>query len=151
MSHGLHHHLRRQTSVLPAEYVRYSQVERDLDRELAVHRELLIEQKIAEGTSPREARRAVHLELGDVARLKDDVRDARSGAWIEWAGRDLHRSVRSFVRDPLFAGVAVLTLALGIGASTAVFTLISSSALRPLPVEEPSRLARLYLGDQMGE
>jgi len=50
--------------------VRYSQVERDLDRELAVHRELLIEQKIAEGMSPREARRAVHLELGDVARLK---------------------------------------------------------------------------------
>ena len=131
--------------------VRYSQVERDLDRELAVHRELLIEQKIAEGMSPREARRAVHLELGDVARLKDDVRDVRSGAWIERAGRDLHRSVRSFVRDPLFAGVAVLTLGLGIGASTAVFTLISSSALRPLPVEEPSRLARLYLGDQMGE
>ena len=129
--------------------VRHSQVERDLDRELAVHRELLIEQKIAEGVSPREARRAVHLELGDVARLKDDVRDVRSGAWVEWAGRDLRRCFRSFVRDPLFAGVAVLTLGLGIGASTAVFTLISSSALRPLPVEEPSRLARLFLGNQV--
>jgi len=56
---------------------RHSQAEHDLDRELAVHRELLIEQKIAEGMSPREARRAVHRELGDVARLKDDVRDVR--------------------------------------------------------------------------
>ena len=56
---------------------RHSQVERDLDRELAVHRELLIEQKIADGMSPREARRAVHLELGDVARVKDDVGDVR--------------------------------------------------------------------------
>lgn len=63
--------------------------------------------------------------------------------------QDLRQSARSFVRDPVFAGVAVLILGLGIGASTAVFTLISSSALRPLPVEEPSRLARLFLGDQV--
>ena len=67
------------------------------------------------------------------------------------AAGDFRRSARSLVRDPVFAGVAVLTLGLGIGASTAVFTLISSSALRPLPVEEPQRLARLYLGDRMAE
>ena len=81
----------------------------------------------------------------------EQVRDVRPSAWIKQAAQDLRRSTRSFVRDPVFTGMAVLTLGLGIGASTAVFTLISSSALRPLPVEEPSRLARLYLGDQMGE
>ena len=61
--------------------------------------------------------------------------------------RDVWRNLRSFVRDPLFAGVAVLTIGLGVGASTAVFTLISSSALRPLPVVEPESLAWLFRGD----
>ena len=61
------------------------------------------------------------------------------------------RCIRSVFRDPVFAGVVVLTLGLGIGAATAVFTLISSSALRPLPVEAPDRLARLFHGDRLGE
>lgn len=77
--------------------------------------------------------------------------DVRSGAWSERAAQDLRRSAQSFVRDPVFTGMALPTLGLGIGASTAVFTLISSSALRLLPVEELSRLARLYLGAQTGE
>ena len=78
------------------------------------------------------------------------MREVRPGAWIERAARDLRRCIRSFARDPVFAGVVVLTLGLGIGAATAVFTLISSSALRPLPVEAPDRLARLAFADRPG-
>ncbi len=130
---------------------RRGQVDRDLQRELAAHFDLLVDRKIAEGASPREARRAARLELGDLESVSEQVRQVRSGAWIEQAARDVSRSLRSVVRDPLFAAVTVLTLGLGIGAATAVFTLISSSALRPLPVEDPDRLARLFRGDGQWE
>ena len=119
----------------------------DLERELAAHFDLLVRQKIAEGSSPREARCAARREFGDVPHVTEEVRELLPGAWIGRVARDLRRCLRSFVRDPLFAGVVVLTLGLGIGATTAVFTLISSSVLRPLPVEEPDRLARLFHGD----
>ena len=130
---------------------RRGQVDRDVHRELAAHFDLLVDRKIAEGSSPREARRAANLELGDLGSVSEQVRQVHSGAWIEQAARDVSRSLRSVVRDPLFACVTVLTLGLGIGATTAVFTLISSSALRPLPVEEPDRLARLFHGDRLRE
>ena len=122
----------------------------ELERELAAHFDLLTDQKIAAGLSPREARRAARREFGDTRRVTEQVREVRPGAWIERAARDLRRCIRSFARDPVFAGVVVLTLGLGIGAATAVFTLISSSALRPLPVEAPDRLARLALADRPG-
>ena len=123
----------------------------DLERELAAHFDLLVRQKIAEGASPREARCAARREFGDVPHVTEEVREVLPGAWIGRFARDLRRCLRSFVRDPLFAGVVVLTLGLGIGAATAVFTLISSSALRPLPVEEPDRLVRLFHGDGLRE
>ena len=126
---------------------RRARVDRDLERELAAHFDLLVRQKIAEGASPREARCAARREFGDVPHVTEEVREVLPGAWIGRFARDLRRCLRSFVRDPLFAGVVVLTLGLGIGAATAVFTLISSSALRPLPVAEPDRLARLFHGD----
>ena len=125
---------------------RRARADRDLERELAAHFDLLVRQKIAEGASPREARRAARREFGDVPHVTEEVREVLPGAWIGRFARDLRRCLRSFVRDPLFAGVVVLTLGLGIGAATAVFTLISSSALRPLPVAEPNRLARLFHG-----
>ena len=128
--------------------LRRERVDRDLDRELAGRFDLLVDRKIAEGASPREARRAAKLEIGDLESVSEQVRQVRSGAWVEQAARDVSRSLRSVVRDPLFAAVTVLTLGLGIGAATAVFTLISSSVLRPLPVEEPDRLARLVSADR---
>ena len=128
--------------------LRRERVDRDLDRELAGHFELLVDQKIAAGMSPRAARCAARREFGDVRHVTEQVRDVLPGGWIERMAGDVRRCLRSFVRDPLFVAVTVLTLGLGIGATTAVFTLVSSSVLRPLPVEEPDRLARLALADR---
>ena len=121
-------------------------VDRDLDRELNTHLDLLVEQKIANGMSPQEARRAARLEFGDVAYVEDYVRDVRVGVRGERVGQCLGHGVRFVAGAPGFAAGAVLVLGLGIGVNTAMFTLIDGSVLRALPVEQPDRLARLYRG-----
>ncbi|MDE0040225.1 MAG: ADOP family duplicated permease [Gammaproteobacteria bacterium] len=127
---------------------RRKQIESDLHHELTLHVDLLADQKIAEGMSPTEARRSALLEFGGVDHTAERVRDVWFGMWIERVGREIRLCVRSFIRDPVFAGVAVLTLGLGVAASTSVFTVISSAVLRPLPVSAPDRLAHLFLGDR---
>ncbi|HET7563849.1 MAG TPA: ABC transporter permease [Gemmatimonadaceae bacterium] len=121
--------------------VRRRAVEHDLDDELRDYLERLTEEKIHAGLSPDAARRAARLEMGGVERVKEDVRDSRLGAAIDALARDVRQSVRSLRRAPLFTAVAVLTLALGLGANTAIFSVIDAMLLRPLPgVREPDRL-----------
>ncbi|MGH7576117.1 MAG: ADOP family duplicated permease [Longimicrobiales bacterium] len=113
--------------------VHRERVERDLDNELRSAFELLVEEKLRAGMRPKEARRAASIELGGVESIKEQVRAVRAGAFIDSLLRDVRHSVRVLVRGRLFTAIAVLTLALGIGANSAIFTLVNGLLLRALP------------------
>jgi len=116
-------------------------VERDLDDELSAAVEILAAEKVRAGQSPGVARRAALVELGGVESIKESVRDVRSGAVIDTLLQDIRYAARLLRRYPLFALTAALSLAVGIGASTAVFT-IANSLLRfsPAAVADPERV-----------
>jgi predicted permease len=115
-------------------------VERELDEELQSYIELLTAEKIKGGMQPDEARRAARLEAGGVEQIKEEVRDARSGALIETTVRDLKYGLRLLQRSPGFAALAVLTIALGIGANSAIFSVINGVVRKPLGYPNPDRL-----------
>ena len=112
----------------------------DLDEELRAHLDMLIEENIGRGMGREEARRAALRRLGNPDLLKETYRDERGLPWIETLVRDIRYAVRVLGRKPGFASAAILTLALGIGANTAVFSLINTVLLRPMPVEHPERV-----------
>jgi hypothetical protein len=118
-----------------------NRIERELDEELRATVELLTEEKMRAGDTPDAARRAALVELGGIETIKERVRDVRSGAMIDTLAQDVRYSVRLLRRYPLFAMTAVLSLAVGIGANTAVFT-IGNGLLRfsPVAVSDPDRL-----------
>jgi predicted permease len=115
-------------------------VEADLDAEVRSYVQLLVDQKVKAGMSPEEARRQALLEVGGIERTKDDVRDERPGMMLENGMRDLKHGFRLLKRSPGFATVAVLTIALGIGATSAIFSVINAVALKPLPYPGSERL-----------
>ncbi len=116
------------------------ELERDLIAELDAHRALLVDEQIEAGATLAAARRAAQLEMGAVEAVKDGVRDVRAGAWLESWLRDLQYGFRQLRRAPLFAATVVITLALGIGANTAIFSLINGLLLHRLPVTRPEQL-----------
>ena len=121
-------------------FFRKRELDRDLDRELAVHLELAIEDNIRRGLSPEEARRDALVHFGGVEAAKEHHRDARGLPWLESFLHDIRHAVRTLRRDAAFTTVAVLILALGIGANTAVFSLGNVFLFRPLPVKDADRL-----------
>jgi predicted permease len=110
--------------------------------EVRFHRDRLIEDAVARGLDRGEAERRAFLELGNVAVVEEATRDAR-GRWLEHVGQDLRYAQRMFRRSPAFATVAVLSLALGIGANTAILSLVDTVLLRALPVERADELVFL--------
>jgi putative ABC transport system permease protein len=109
-------------------------VERELDEEMRAYLDLVAREKIAAGMDPAAAARAARLELGGLEQVKQEVRSARVGARLDDLVRDVRHGWRMLWRAPAFTAVAVLTLALGIGASTAIFSVVDGVLLRPAPL-----------------
>ena len=127
------------------------QHEKQLEKELRHHLDLHTSDLIAQGYSPEEARRRAHLALGGPEQVKEMCRDARGTRWLEELLQDLRIGVRMLRKNPSFTLVVAATLALGLGANTAIFGLVDALLLRPLPiVEAPSQLILLVRGDGRG-
>ncbi len=119
-------------------------VEQELDEELRYHLERQVEQNLAAGMSPEEARYAALREMGGLDQRKEECRDARGGAGLDTLFQDIRYSLRLFRRAPGFTAVAVVTLALGIGANAAIFGVVKSVLLDALPYADADRLVRVY-------
>jgi putative ABC transport system permease protein len=122
-----------------------SRVESELDEELRLHFEQLVQEHRERGLSFEDARRQATLVLGGVEQQKDACRDTRGVAWVDHLLRDTGYALRLLRRSPGFASVALVSLALGIGANTAIFQLIDAVRLRPLPVSRPEELAQIRI------
>src|SRR6202166_1790128 len=95
------------------------------------------------GLSPEEARREARRGFGGIEQMKEDHRDQRSVRWVENLVRDVRYGMASLARDPGFAAVTIGLLALGIGANTAMFSIVDAVLLKPLPFPEPERMVRV--------
>jgi len=114
--------------------------DRELDQEIESHLQMNAEDNVRLGMTLEEARRQAMIKLGGVESIKEAYRDQRGLPWIETLWQDVRYSVRQIVKNPGFTVVAVLTLALGIGANTAIFSLIDALLLKSLPVQRPEQL-----------
>src|SRR5580698_3439713 len=114
--------------------------EHDMDAELLAFIDASAERKVRSGMPEAEARRAARVEMGSMAAVKDEIRGAGWEASVESMWTDLRYSVRVLAKAPVFTAVVVLTLALGIGANTAIFSLVDSLLLKTLPVDKPEEL-----------
>ena len=124
-------------------FLRPARAEAELEREVASHLALIEEDFLRRGMSPPDARLAARRAYGGVDLAKELHRDARSFQWLEQALQDLRHAARSLIRSPGFTLLAILTLALGVGVNTTLFTAYDVLALRPLPVADPDRVVRL--------
>jgi hypothetical protein len=123
---------------------RRGRVEGDLDKELQFHLEQQIEGNLALGMPPAEARRAALRRLGGMAQIQEECRDMRRTNYIENLWNDLRYAARMLAKSPGFSVAIVLTLALSIGANSAIFSVIDGVLLRPLPYPEADRIVRVF-------
>jgi putative ABC transport system permease protein len=124
--------------------LRRGQVERDLDDELRAHAAMLADEHEARGVPPEAARRAALVEMGGLESVKEQTRETHAGAWIEALAQDVRFGLRMLRRAPSFSLVAIATLALGIGATGAMFSVVDATLFAPLPYIHPERVALLW-------
>jgi predicted permease len=117
-----------------------NRIEHDMDREMRAHLDLLAEEYERSGLSPDDARMAAKRRFGNTGHLKERGRDVRGAGLLEDLARDFAYAVRTYRRSPILAAVIILSLALGIGANTALFSVVDAAYLRKLPVPEPDQL-----------
>jgi predicted permease len=125
---------------------RENSLDRELEEEIASHLELAIEENVVCGLSPEEARRRALLRFGGVEKAKEQQRDARGIPLLEILLQDVRYTFRTLCRDRAFSLIAVLILALGIGANVTVFSVVNTMLLRPLPLQEPQQLTWITAG-----
>ena len=132
--------LRSRLASLFRNLFRGSDVERDLDDELRAAVETLEDRYVAQGMSRDQARRAASLEIGGVEQLKEEIRDGRVGATLDAAAVDARYALRTLAKSPGFTTAVVMTMALGIGANSAIFSVVHALLLAPLPYRDADRL-----------
>jgi hypothetical protein len=116
----------------------------DMRLEIDAHLETLTEHFRRQGMSSAEASLAARRQFGSPALLRQDVREMNSVLWIDHTIQDVRYALRQLVRQPAFAGIVLVTLALGIGATTAIFSVVEAVLLRPLPYPDADRIVRIF-------